>query len=87
LWATLPLVAVAGAEKIAFNTSYLGAILADRMMGGASVDGATAGMNMDAMTPFTLTQLVSSPGLWIGLLVASAFLAGAIRLRRHGGPI
>src|SRR5262245_19425523 len=87
LWATLPLVAVGGAEKIAFNTSYLGAILADRMMGGASVDAATAGMNMDAMTPFTLTQLVSSPGLWIGLLVATAFLAGAIRLRRQRGPI
>jgi ABC-2 type transport system permease protein len=86
LWATLPLVAVGGAEKIAFNTSYLGAILADRIMGGQSVDGPI-GMNMDAMTPFTLTQLVSSPGLWIGLLVATAFLAGAIRLRRQRGPI
>ena len=87
LWATLPLVAVGGAEKIAFNTSYLAAILAGRIMGGASVDGATAGMNMDAMTPFTLIQLVSSPGLWIGFLVTAAFLAGAIRLRRHRGPI
>jgi hypothetical protein len=44
-------------------------------------------MNMEAMTPFTLTQSLSSPGLWIGLLVAGAFLAGAIRLRRHRGPI
>ena len=87
LWATLPLVAVAGAEKIAFNTSYLAAILAGRIAGGPSVEGAPAGTNMDAMTPFTLTQLVSSPGLWIGLLVAAAFLAGAIRLRRHRGPV
>ena len=87
LWATLPLVAVGGAEKIAFNTSYLAAILAGRIAGGPSVDGAPAGTNMDAMTPFTLTQLMSSPGLWIGLLVAAAFLAGAIRLRRHRGPI
>jgi ABC-2 type transport system permease protein len=87
LWATLPLVAVGGAERIAFNTSYLAAILGGRITGGPSVDGATAGTNMDAMTPFTLTQLVSSPGLWIGLLVAAAFLAGAIRLRRHRGPI
>jgi ABC-2 type transport system permease protein len=87
LWATLPLVAVGGAEKIAFNTSYLAAILGDRMMGGPSVDGATAGTNVDAMTPFTFTQLVSSAGFWIGLLVAAAFLAGAIRLRRHRGPI
>jgi len=86
LWATLPLVAVGGAEKVAFNTSYLGAILGGRIAGGPAVDGA-AGMNMDAMTPFTLTQLVSSPSLWIGLFVAAAFLAGAIRLRRHRGSI
>src|SRR5262245_47287350 len=87
LWATLPLVAVGGAEKIAFNTSYLAAILGGRITGGPLVDGVTEGRNMEAMTPFTLTQLVSSPGLWIGLLVAAAYLAGAIRLRRHRGPI
>ena len=87
LWATLPLIAVGGAEKIAFNTSYFAAVLGGRIMGGPSLDGATAGTKMEAMTPFTFTQLVSGPGLWIGLLVAAAFLAGAIRLRRHRGPI
>ena len=87
LWATLPLLAVGGAEKLAFNTSYLAAILGVRIAGGPSVDLSHAGMNMDAMTPFTLIQSLSSPGLWIGLLVAGAFLAGAIRLRRHRGPI
>ena len=87
LWATLPMLAVGGAEKLAFNTSYLAAILGVRIAGGPSVDLSHAGMNMDAMTPFTLIQSLSSPGLWIGLLVAAAFLAGAIRLRRHRGPI
>jgi ABC-2 type transport system permease protein len=87
LWATLPLVAVGGAEKIALNTSYVAAILGGRIAGGPPVEGTTPGMTMDAMTPFTLTQLVSSPGLWIGFLVALAFLAGAIRLRRQHGPI
>jgi ABC-2 type transport system permease protein len=87
LWATLPLVAVGGAEKIAFNTSYFASILGGRIAGGPPVGGGAPGMTMDAMTPFTLTQLVSSPGLWIGLLVAAAFLAGAIRLRRQRGPI
>jgi ABC-2 type transport system permease protein len=91
LWATLPLVAVGGAEKIAFNTSYLAAIVGGRIAGGPPVEGPTrpmmAPMSMDAMTPFTFTQLMSSPGLWIGLLVAAAFLAGAIRLRRQRGPI
>jgi ABC-2 type transport system permease protein len=87
LWATLPLIAVGGAEKLAFNTSYLAAILGGRIAGGPSIEGATRGTAMDAMTPFTVSQLLSSPGLWIGLLVAAAFLAGAIRLRRHRGPI
>ena len=86
LWATLPMLAVGGAEKLAFNTSYLAAVLGVRISGGPSIE-SHAGMNMDAMTPFTLIQSLSSPGLWIGLLVAGAFLAGAIRLRRHRGPI
>src|SRR5262249_6751803 len=43
LWATLPLVAVGGAEKIAFNTSYLAGILGGRIMGGPPVDRVTAG--------------------------------------------
>jgi hypothetical protein len=28
-----------------------------------------------------------SPGLWIGLLIAAAFLAAAVRLRRNREPI
>jgi ABC-2 type transport system permease protein len=28
-----------------------------------------------------------SPGLWIGLAITAAFLAGAVRLRRYQGPI
>jgi hypothetical protein len=59
--------------------------LGNRMIGGPAVDGAMAGTKMDAMTPFTFTQLMSSPGLWIGLLVAAALFAGGVRLRRHGG--
>jgi ABC-2 type transport system permease protein len=88
LWATLPLVALSGAEKIAFYTSYVADILGNRIAGGPPVEGAKPGtMTMEAMTPFTFTQLMSSPGMWIGLLVAAVFLAGAIRLRRHRGPI
>jgi ABC-2 type transport system permease protein len=88
LWATLPLVAVSGAEKIAFYTSYVADTLGTRIAGGPPGEGAMPGpMTMEAMTPFTATQLMSSPGMWIGLLVAAAFLAGAIRLRRHRGPI
>jgi ABC-2 type transport system permease protein len=90
LWATLPLIAVGGAEKIAFNTSLIADIVRDRIAGGPPMEGSmpgVIGLSMEAMTPFTFTQLMSSPGLWIGLLVAAAFLAGAIHLRRQQGPI
>src|SRR3989442_7296763 len=87
LWAVLPLFAIGGVEKIAFNTSHFAAILQYRMMGGPSVSGSTTGMSIDAMTPFTLGQLLGSPGLWIWLAIAAAFLAGAVPLRRDRGPI
>jgi hypothetical protein len=32
-------------------------------------------------------QLLSSPGLWIGLVLAAAFLAAAVQLRRYREPI
>jgi len=87
LWATLPLLAIGAVEKIAFNTSHFAAILQYRMLGGPSDSVSTTGMLMDAMTPYTTGQLLSSPGLWIGLAITAAFLAGAVRLRRYHGPI
>jgi hypothetical protein len=34
-----------------------------------------------------LGQFLASPGLWIGLAIAAAFLAGAVRLRHNREPI
>jgi len=42
---------------------------------------------MDAMAAISAWQFFSEPGLWIGLAIAMAFLAGAVRLRRYHGPI
>jgi hypothetical protein len=39
------------------------------------------------MTHITPGRFLGSPGLWIGLFVAAAFLAAAVRLRRYQGPI
>ena len=98
LWAVLPPLAVVSVERIAFNTSHFAAIVQHRFVGGPSVSGAalrdgvsvsggTTTMSMEGMTPFTLGQLLSSPGLWIGFAVAAAFLAAAVKLRRDRGPI
>ena len=98
LWAVLPPLAVVSVERIAFNTSHFAAIVQHRFVGGPSVSGAalrggvsvsggTTTMSMEGMTPFTLGQLLGSPGLWIGFAVAAAFLAAAVKLRRDRGPI
>lgn len=86
LWATLPPAAVGFLEKIVFNTAYFGHLLEYRLTGGPQPSGAHSGMSMEAVTPFTLGQILSSPGLWIGLAITAAFLWGAVRLRRQRGP-
>ena len=42
---------------------------------------------MQSMTHLSLASFLISPGLWIGLMVAAAFLAAAVWLRRNQGPI
>jgi ABC-2 type transport system permease protein len=87
LWAALPLVAINVVEKIAFNTSHFAALLEHRMGGPEAVALTAGSMSMDSLTQLTPAQFVVSPGLWIGLAVAAAFLAAAVRLRRYRGPI
>jgi hypothetical protein len=36
---------------------------------------------------FDPAKFLSTPGLWIGLAFAAAFLAAAVRLRRYREPI
>ncbi|MBZ5570005.1 MAG: ABC transporter permease [Acidobacteriia bacterium] len=88
LWAGLPLLAIGVVEKIAFNTTHFGAMLANRMLGGGGGDDfMTGSLSMDPLMHFTPGQFLISPGLWIGLAIAAAFLAAAARLRRYQGPI
>jgi ABC-2 type transport system permease protein len=88
LWAVLPPLAIGVVEKIAFNTSYFAVTLGQHFAGGSQSSGSGAGgMTMEQLTPLTPAQFVASPGLWIGLALTTAFLAGAVRLRRHRGPI
>lgn len=89
LWAALPLVAIAGFEQIAFHTWRFATLVGSRLIGAAPTVAATApGMfPTDPMTHIAPGRFLSSPGLWIGLAVAAAFLAAAVRLRRSQGPI
>jgi ABC-2 type transport system permease protein len=88
LWAVLPPLAICAVEKIAFNTTYFAAMLGYRFTGGgAEAIIAPGSFPMDPMTHLTPGKFVTSPGLWIGLGVAAAFLAAAVRVRRYRGPI
>lgn len=91
LWATLPFFGVGIIEKIAFNTSYFGALVKYRLRGWfaeAFVHQAHGSPPAtDPLTQLTPGKFLSSPSLWFGLALAAVFLAAAVRLRRDRGPI
>jgi ABC-2 type transport system permease protein len=88
LWAVLPVLAVGLLERIAFNTSRFVTMLGHRFLGDPQGAAMSSGsMSMAWMTPPSPGQLLSSADLWVGLAIAAAFLAVAVRLRRHRGPV
>jgi ABC-2 type transport system permease protein len=94
LWAVLPLAGLAAFERIAFHTSHFGLLLRDRLFGFAEKafefkmpDGTSIDPHFIPLTQFTPGKFLSSPGLWFGLVLAAAFLAAALRLRRYREPI
>jgi hypothetical protein len=60
--------------------------LKDRLMGFAPEAFACKMQSVDSpqLTPGTY---LSTPGLWLGLLFAAAFVFAALRLRRYRGPL
>jgi len=88
LWATLPVLAILAVEKIVFNSSYFASLLVYRFAGGVEAMGSSMSGNFpNPGMQLTLGRYLTSPGLWIGLIITAAFLAAAIRLRRYRGPI
>jgi ABC-2 type transport system permease protein len=89
LWAALPVLAIAGVEKIAFHTEHFATLVGHRLIGNTESISFTPPdiFPTDPMTHITPAQFLLSPALWIGLVVAVAFLAAAVRLRRHQGPL
>src|ERR1700730_7477948 len=87
LWAVLPVLAICVVEKIAFNTSHFVAMLGYRLEGGAEAVAFPGRFPIDPEMQLTPGKFLSSPGLWLGLVVAAIFLAAAVRLRRYREPI
>jgi ABC-2 type transport system permease protein len=88
LWASLPPLAIAIVEHIAFDSSQFANLLMHRMGGGAEgTDYTAASGMMDPLMQMTPGRFLGSAGLWVGLAVTAAFLAVAVRLRRQRGPV
>ncbi|PYL94839.1 MAG: ABC transporter permease [Verrucomicrobia bacterium] len=84
LWAVLPLLGIAFFEKITFNTSHFASMLKDRLLGFAPEAFEFSAHTIPRLTP---GRYLSSPGLWLGLVFAAAFIIAAVRLRRYRGPL
>jgi ABC-2 type transport system permease protein len=94
LWAVVPWVAMAAVENIAFHTSYLGTLLKDRMFGFSAAafdlkdkNGVPIDAHFIPLAQLAPGRFLSSPSLWLGLIVAVVLLAAAVRLRRYQGPL
>jgi len=89
LWAVLPVVAIAGVENLAFHTCHFADLVGRRFIGDAPTVALTSPdmFPTNPMIHITPNQFLSSPGLWVGLAAAAAFLAAAVRLRHYQGPV
>ena len=88
LWAVLPPFVIAIFEKISFNTSHFAGLLKHRLLGfGEEAFAFAPKGNMPIVMELTPGKFLSTPGLWIGLVFAAAFIVAAIRLRRFRGPL
>ena len=90
LWAVLPFIVIEIFEKITFGTSYFGSFVNHRLMGFAPHAFGFHGQGhptIDSLSQLDPGRYLSSSGLWIGLMVAAAFLFAAVRLRRYRGPL
>ncbi|HQT67216.1 MAG: hypothetical protein B7Z78_03610 [Rhodospirillales bacterium 20-60-12] len=85
LWAILLPVGLCLGEKIAFDSSALSNILGSRILGSFAVAFDPNAVGDSFQIPWVglaPMKFLSTPGLWIGLIVTAGFLVGAVRLRR-----
>ncbi|HEY4641933.1 MAG TPA: ABC transporter permease [Thermoanaerobaculia bacterium] len=88
VWATVPLLAIAFVERIAFGTTSFAALVGNRLAGnGMDAIVAHGTFPMDPHTHLTPIRFLTSPELVIGLLVCAIFVAAAMWMRRYRSAI
>jgi len=87
LWAVGPPLAICVIERMSLGTDYAWKLLTSRLLGGIA-DGFTSPPPHEFQLPWPdPLPFLAEPGLWIGLVLAAAFLAGAVWMRRRREPI
>src|ERR1700722_7885288 len=89
LWAIFIPFGIAVVEGIVLHSANFLKMVAHRLNSFESAFDFTPGDNNPIMSlsQITLGKYLASPGLWIGLAVAAAFLAATVQLRRYRQPI
>ena len=86
LWSVLPLLVVYLVEKFFLGNLYLSKIIGDRLIGFAGVvfnRDFRASTNQTVWDLLNLKAFLSSPDVWLGLLVGVALILAAIQLRKR----
>jgi ABC-2 type transport system permease protein len=86
LWALLPVAAVSLVARLALGSTNFCDLVQYRLMGTLHVAFDFQGRH-GVVPMVTPVRFLATPGLWLGLLVAAALLAAAVRLRRDREPI
>ncbi|MBV8683624.1 MAG: hypothetical protein JO111_12175 [Caulobacteraceae bacterium] len=89
LWAFGLPIAATIFENVAFGTSVVGRFFWQRLTGGLdqAFNTTHGGPGTITMPQIDLIGFFGNPGLWIGLVVAAALLAGCVWLRRYRDPV
>src|SRR5439155_1605928 len=80
-----PPLATFALEAIVFQTTHLASWVGYRLIGSMKVAFALEGHkheDIDRLAQLAPARFLTTPGLWLGLLAAAAFLVAAARLRR-----
>jgi ABC-2 type transport system permease protein len=88
LWAVLPGLAIVFVERVAFGSSYFVTMLLYQLTGGPGGANFLPGtMSPMPLQYLGLNRYLTSPGLWLGLLVTAACLAAAVQIRHKREPL
>ncbi len=88
VWAVAPPLAICLVERMSLGTDFTWRMLKGRLLQGAEIGFTTPPVADRIALPWPdPLPFLASPGLWIGLVLAAAFLTGAVWLRRRREPI